>query len=153
MLRRMNAKVKRWLPLGIIWVAAVISGVIFLTSRDDNASATASPAQQPTGSQQRQGGFDPNNAPGGRPFGFGGGGSATFEQFTDCLSDHGVELSPGSGRPDLSDADVQAAFEACRQYLPGGDLRFGPRGDDHEGTPPTVPDTPSQDGGGNGSDV
>jgi hypothetical protein len=144
----MNANVKRWLPLGIIWVAAIVSGVIFVTSRNDDASATASPAQ-PTALPQRNG-FDPSTTP---RFRFGDGGSDALSEFTECLSEHGVELSPGSGRPDLGDTDVRAAFEACRAYLPGmsdRDRRLGPPPGGFGGTP--RPDVPSQDGG-SGPDV
>ena len=147
----MNTKVKRWLPLGIIWVAAIVSGVIFVTSRNDNAEATAAPAH-PTASPQRNG-FDPNSAPSGPRFRFGDGGSDALAEFTECLSEHGVEVSPGSGRPDFDDSDVRAAFEACRQYLPDRpdrDRGFGPPPGGFDGQP--QPDAPSQDGG-SGSDV
>ena len=144
----MNARVKRWLPLGIIWVAAIVSGVIFVTGRDDDSSATAATAPQSSTPQSR---LVPNGSTPPRL----GGGSDTVQELVQCLSEHGVELSPGSGRPNLDDSDVRAAFEACAQYLPGrpdGGHGFGfvpPGGFD--GTPP---DTPSQDGGsGSGSDV
>jgi hypothetical protein len=148
----MNANVKRWLPLGIIWVAAVVSGVIFVTSRDDDASASAS-AAQPTASPQRNG-FDPSTAPSGPRFRSGGDGSDALSEFTECLSEHGVELSPGSGRPDFGDTDVREAFEACRQYLPGmsgRDRGFGPPPGGFDGTP--QPGAPSQDRADSGSDV
>jgi hypothetical protein len=141
----MNANVKRWLPLGIIWVAAIVSGVIFLTGRNDEASASG-PQPAAASTPQRQ--LTPNGSTPPRA-----GGSDAFQELVQCLSDHGVELSPGSGRPNLGDADVRAAFEACTRDLPGrpDDGRgfgFGPPGG-FDGTPP---DAPSQDGG-SGSDV
>ena len=141
----MNASVKRWLPLGIIWVAAIVSGVIFIAGRDDDSSAAAATAAPSSTPRSR---FVPNGSTPPRA----GGGDA-FQELVQCLSDHGVELSPGSGRPNLDDPDVRAAFEACAQDLPGrqdGGRGFGsgpPGGFD--GTPP---DAPSQDGG-SGSDV
>jgi hypothetical protein len=141
----MNAIVKRWLPLGIIWVAAVVSGVIFIVGRDDDSSPAAAAAAPPSTPQSRlvPNGSSPPQAD----------GSDAFQELVQCLSDHGVELSPGSGRPSLDDADVRAAFDVCAQYLPGRrdgsrGFRFGPPGG-FDGTPP---DGPSQDGG-SGSDV
>lgn len=95
----------------------------------------------------RSGGTTATAAPGGRgaqPFSGGNARAGTdFQQFADCMEEHGVTLSPGA-RPDRSDTDLQTALEACRRYMPRRPT--GPGGPPPNGTLPdgTVP--PRSDG-------
>jgi hypothetical protein len=142
------------IAFALVVLAASTLVIVLVQSGNGNASTAQSSFQAPRQLQQQgtQGGF-------GRPDS-GSSADGSFQQFAQCLSDHGVTLpSPGT-LPDVdpSGSTFQQALQACAQYAPSHGA--GPRGLPGQSDPglpggqtPQTPQTPSQDGSGSSSDI
>lgn len=135
----LDAATKKAIVIGIAALCVCVAGAILIVARGSGSTGRQAARLDPSLSAagpngnvapDGSGGYGTPAAPGDRNGG--------FAQFRACLSDHGVTLpEPGQGRPAVPSADLRAAFEACRQYLP--DRPFGGGGShrgDHDGFGP-----------------
>jgi hypothetical protein len=102
---------RRVIIVAAVVLAAAIAGAAFALTRGGRGGA-GPPANG------FNGGAPPADAP----------DSSAFQQFQQCLEQHGVTLTPGE-RPDFDDSTMRSAMTACRRYLPARPGGF--RGDDN----------------------
>jgi len=152
---------KKAIVVGIAALCLCVVGALLVVGRGSGgmsfADAARAATQQPSGGPTQSGGSGVWGQNNGSQDGQGSGddgsgglrGSASLDEFRQCLQDKGVTLPDPAARgqaqrPELSDT-LRQAFEACRQYLPDRPSRGGVGGPGDGSAPPGMT-PPGQDG-------